>query len=152
MHSHYPLQCPHASHCTCLHHLSTTSSTGHVAAPARPETRGTGPDRDDSAVRPRLDCAAIERAPAVSRGDPAPLAAGVAAAGRGRHHGATQGAAAGCGPAPHGHSRPAAVVAGTARRVFPGIGFRAGHALSDPAQCPVDPPVLTGNGRHLSAH
>ena len=79
MHSHYLLQCPHASHCTCLHHLSTTSSTGHVATPARPETRGTGPDRDDSAVRPRLDRAAIERPPAVSRGDHAPLAAGVAA-------------------------------------------------------------------------
>ena len=69
-----------------------------------------------------------------------------------QYHGETQGAAAGCGPAPHGHSRPAAVVAGTARMVFPGIGFRAGHALSDPAQCPVDPPVLAGNGRHLSAH
>ena len=152
MHSHYPLQSPHASHCTRLHHLSTTSSPGHAAPPAGPETRGTGPDRDDSAVGPRLDRAAIERAPAVSRGDPAPLAADVAAAGRGRHHGATQGTAAGRGPAPRGHNCPAAIVAGTTRMVFRGMGCRAGHALSDPAQCPVDPPVLAGNGRYLSAH
>ena len=119
MHSHYPLQSLHVSHCTRLHHLSTTSSLGHVAPSAGPETRGTGPDRDDSAICPRLDRAAIERAPAVSRGDHAPLAAGMAAAGCGRHHGATQGTAAGCGPAPRGHNRPAAVVAGTRAHGLP---------------------------------
>ena len=72
MHSHYPLHFPHASHCTPLHNLSTTSNNGRVAPPARPETRGTGPDRDDSAVCPRLDRVAIERALTASRGDPVP--------------------------------------------------------------------------------